>query len=375
VLPSQNPGLSDGEYLVAAIVGQREMRVAVCGALVCLVMTLVGCFGGGGQPSEETTPTERGQRPPQRDIPWLGRLRQWDLGLNRDWSAMARTASSVKRGTRSMGDLRKALRRVASCPATLRSEVGKPATPRYDSAIDLLTHGCDLARRWALKALNSQTVSGVERAGDQLDQAVALFELAHDDLEATFLSRRQLPTIAGRSKLSRIEPRLSGVAGKLVNDAARSGVEVHCWSNRQWRVVKEEWGAYSGRTDLAGFARPLREIHLAPRPCATLVDFLYRRRRPSSGRALALAADSIGLLAHESQHLIDDAASEAETECRGMQNIRHTARLLGASTSYADLVANLYWSELYPLEPVAYRTAACRDGGPLDANPGSKTWP
>ena len=347
------------------------MRVALCGALLGL-MTLAACSGGGGGPSSaEKTPTTRDQRSAQRDIPWLGRLRRWEVRLTRDMSAIA-ASSGEKRGPTSMRGIQKDLRHVASCPATLRSEVGKARSPRYDSAIGLLTHACELARRWALKALDSQRLSG---AGDKLDEAGALFRLAHDDLEATFLSRRELPTIRGRSKLSRIEPGLSGVAGRLVNDAAQSGVEVHCWSNSQWGVVKEEWEVYSGRTDLAGFARPLREIHLAPWACATLIDFLYRDQRASRGRALFRTAEAIGLLAHESQHLIDDQGSEAETECRGMQNIRHTARVLGASASYADLVANFYSSQLYPLMPAAYRTSACRDGGPLDANRGSGTWP
>lgn len=342
------------------------MRVALCGALLSLTSLAVACSGGGGgHSSAESAPAKQAQQPAQRDIAWLGRLHRWEVGLTRHMGASTASAAGQQR-------LQHDLRRVASCRETLRSEVGKARTPRYDSAIRLLTHACKLLRRWALRALDSQSLS---KASDKLGEASALFTLAHDDLEATFLSRRELPTIRGRSKLSRIEPRLSGVAGKLVNDAAESGVEVHCWSNRQWGVVKAEWEAYSGRADLAGFARPLREIHLAPRACATLIDFLYRDRRPSSGGAFVRTAEAIGLLAHESQHLIDDQGSEAETECRGMQNIRHTARVLGANASYANLVARFYSSQLYPLMPPSYRTSACRDGGSLDANRGSTTWP
>ena len=40
-----------------------------------------------------------------------------------------------------------------------------------------------------------------------------------------------------------------------------------------------------------------------------------------------------------------------------------------------ELVASLYWGEVYPrLDPI-YISPECRDGGALDLNPWSSTWP
>jgi hypothetical protein len=102
---------------------------------------------------------------------------------------------------------------------------------------------------------------------------------------------------------------------------------------------------------------------------------IYRRERPEQGVALGMTAASVGVLAHEAGHLREVDMSEAETECFAVQKVRELAPILGTSTSYADLLARVYWEYVYPTEPADYRTGACRNGGPLDLNPRSDVWP
>ncbi len=87
------------------------------------------------------------------------------------------------------------------------------------------------------------------------------------------------------------------------------------------------------------------------------------------------SAYAVGVLAHESEHLLSPAASEAETECYGMQEIRRVARRLGADAAYANRLAMRYWFEVYPSEPADYKSGECVNGRSLDANPGSSRWP
>jgi len=67
-----------------------------------------------------------------------------------------------------------------------------------------------------------------------------------------------------------------------------------------------------------------------------------------------------------------------------MQRMRRLARLLGASQSYADLLAHksyadllahTFWTVLYRFNDPPYKSAACRDGGALDLHPPTSSWP
>ena len=150
---------------------------------------------------------------------------------------------------------------------------------------------------------------------------------------------------------------------------------MRCWTRRDWRLVKKELRAYTGSRDFEGFAYPETQISLSPRVCAALAELLYTGSRPSSGRDAFWASASVGVLSHEAQHLLDPAGSEAETECHGMQNIRTVGRMLRLDGSYADFLADAYWTYIYKYHTREYRTPACHDGGPLDAQPSSSVWP
>jgi hypothetical protein len=229
-----------------------------------------------------------------------------------------------------------------------------------------------MTRRFALDVITEEAGGSL---ANERNKAEDLFLLAHADLESSLVAHRDLPTVGGKTDRSRIEPRLSRAVSTLVYKSQGAGVEVRCWSPREWRIVRKEWGAYIGTTDFLGFAWGETGVSIAPDACEPLVEFVYDRNRPSSGRELVLASAAIGLLAHEAQHLADNWASEAETECSGMQSLRRMAGFLGASDAYAALLAEAYWADVYPLNLGEYRTSACRNTGPLDQKPGSDVWP
>jgi hypothetical protein len=207
-------------------------------------------------------------------------------------------------------------------------------------------------------------------------RSTRFFRRGSSNLERSLRANRRLPVTTGSRAESKIEPRLSRFASQLVVRKP-TGIEVRCWSTREWPFVRKEWGAYVGRGDLLGFVHSLRpRTSLAPVVCRPLARFVYRLERPTAGLPLLRTADAVGILAHEAEHIRNNLRrSEATTECHGMQHLRRLARIMGASKSYADLLAARYWTDLYPLNPPAYRARACRDGGPLDLHRGSDIWP
>lgn len=186
---------------------------------------------------------------------------------------------------------------------------------------------------------------------------------------------RPLPTISGRSTVSRIEPRFSQAASTLTGKP----VDVRCWSSVDWSELDDQWRAWTG-TGLRAAAAYTRKsqttVHVSPSVCARLVAFTYLKWRPTK-RALRSQedlAEALGVLAHEAQHL-RGVAPEHEAECYGMQRVRPLARMLGATKDYAAVLANRYWRDVYPDLDAPYKSRDCRNGGPLDLNPLTATWP
>jgi hypothetical protein len=238
---------------------------------------------------------------------------------------------------------------------------------------------CEDISRWAIdvREAASQPEADLASLRAREEKVASRFADASLILESSLLAFKQLPTAAGPSLGSRIEPRLGRAVNRLLyGDAAAMSIEVRCWSKRDWPQVKQEWRAYAGIGDVAGFAYDTNgHISIAPEYCAQLMRLVYRRERPEQGVPLGMTAASVGLLAHEGGHLREQDISEAYTECYAVQKLRELAPILGTSTSYADLLARVYWEYVYPTEPAEYRTGACRNGGPLDLNPRSDVWP
>jgi hypothetical protein len=356
------------------------VRVALT---LLLLAVAVGCSDKGSpEPKATAAPPVKQQKKkpepakpaPKRDIAWLARLHKWEVKLGNDYARVQSTGQSVARKKKSGRALRRALRVVAACPQTLRRKVGEPRAPSYSGTYALLERYCDMTREWALALIADRSDRGAVRKEREAED---IFFLADGELRTVLTSHKDLPKIGGKVRWSRIEPRLTKIVSSFVfrSAPATSGVEVRCWTKRDWQIVKKELRAYTGSHDFEGFAYPETYISLSPTVCAALVKLMHTGSRPYSGRAAFWASESIGVLAHEAQHLVDPAASEAETECRGMQNMRTFGRMLRLSGSYADYLADGYWEYIYELHTREYKTSACQDGGALDQKPADNAWP
>ena len=354
------------------------MRVALT---LLLLVAAAGCSDKeSSEPKAAAAPPAKQQRkepskpPPKRDIAWLTRLHTWEAKLGNDYASVQSTGRAVARKEKPGRALRRALRVVAACPQTLRRKVGEPRAPSYSGTYTLLQRYCDMTRDWALALIADRSDPGAARKERRAED---IFFLADGELRTALTAHKDLPKIGGNVAWSRIEPRLTRIVSSFVfrSAPATSGVEVRCWTKRDWQIVKKELRAYTGSHDFEGFAYPETYISLSPAVCAALVKLMHTGSRPYNGRTAFWASESVGVLSHEAQHLVDPNASEAETECRGMQNMRTFGRMLHLEGSYADYLADGYWTYIYKLHTREYKTPACRDGGPLDQKPADSAWP
>ena len=352
------------------------------GALALLVVLVAGCSSSRDSARDVQVPKSHrhATRKPRHDIAWLALLRRWRMDLARNGDRASRIALEVRRGTRPLRALKRPLSRLTDCRQRLRDEVGQPNARRYGQSYAAYFEACDGVSRWAL-ALKDAAVGEKPGSTNQLSAREArietLFEQADMALQSSLLAYKDLPTIGGRASRSRIEPRLGRAVSQLAYKSPHAAVtEVRCWSKREWPMVKLEWRALSGgRQDPAAFAYDLYRVSVAPRYCADLVRLVYEHRRPTRGVALVKTAAAVGVLAHETGHLYEYLLNEARTECYAVQHARALARILGASPSYAELLAETNWRYVYPYLSAAYRTRACRNGGRLDEHPRSDVWP
>jgi hypothetical protein len=331
-------------------------------ALLVVVAALAGCAGeelGGATPSE---------------IHWLERLADWQQETGEAGADVDEVYLAILGGDdRLRARVHETLSPIRECSKRLREDVGEVPTPRFEAGYALIGRACKRFETFATAFERSLSADDPSAALQELDTAnsegTELIVRAGQLIEARMTANRPLPRVGGDSEQSRVELRFSRVGSEL----ARKRVEVRCWSEHEWPRVVGEWGAYIGTNDIGAFAQPDTDrVSLAPETCRALVGFAYERERPASGDEVAYA---VGVLAHESEHLLSAAASEAETECYGMQAIRRVARRLGADAAYADRLAMRYWFEIYPSEPAGYKSGECVNGGSLDANPESSRWP
>jgi hypothetical protein len=176
-----------------------------------------------------------------------------------------------------------------------------------------------------------------------------------------------LPSIAGRSEKSRIDPSLSAVA----TGVAERQVEVRCWSHRDWGRLIKERAAYYGEpaTFLYGYAAVAQHrIHVPGFFCDLLSD-VADQEVPRLLRAQAAET-----FAHELEH-IRGIASEARAECYGYQTMGGIAQALGVGRREARRLARFAWAHLYDAEDPEYGSPDCHDGGAFDLHPTSSVWP
>jgi hypothetical protein len=181
---------------------------------------------------------------------------------------------------------------------------------------------------------------------------------------------RDLPVIAGTSRVSRVEPRFSHVASVL----AGKDIEARCWSRRDWAQLMREESAFTGGqlgSGTLGFAGINgNRINLAPDICAALVELADHAARAADDYSVATA---VVTLSHEAQHS-KGIAREAEAECLAIQIAHRAAAQLGAGSMYAASLVRAYWQH-YAEELPDYRSSACRKGASLDVGYADSIWP
>ena len=264
---------------------------------------------------------------------------------------------------------------VLGCAERFRDRPGEAPSKRLGKVAELALEACEQFAR----AIRAELRAFDGNPGEQLaivDAANAegtrLLLEADRELELLATWNRPLPVRGGDRRTSRIEPRFGRIASRFANRR----IEVRCWSRQDWREVFGDWQAFANDRDLVtGFVASFDrgQLSLDPDTCNGLVRLAYHQDVPEGEDAWEVAG-AVGTLTHEVEHLVSPA-SEAVTECRGMQAIREYARALGATKREAAMLAEVYWDELYPENPAEYRTRQCRDGGPLDLDPASAAWP
>ncbi len=167
-----------------------------------------------------------------------------------------------------------------------------------------------------------------------------------------------------------------------ISDIARSSVgvrpDVFCWQPAGWAPLSEQYAIVRGgeETSLKGIADNARNrIELDPSVCAALRFYLQRLRPTSLSYENFEMAQALMVVTHEAEHLKVPRASESEVECSAVQHVRPLVRAAGWDAKYAAEMALQAWELWYQQLPPAFRSPACRDGGPLDRHPRSTAWP
>src|SRR5262245_63652917 len=182
---------------------------------------------------------------------------------------------------------------------------------------------------------------------------------------------------AALSERRQVEPLLE----RAVLVAVGRAIPVRCWTASQWPRVLEDNQAPIGQVDpvnvlgLAVSDGVTETINLSPRVCGPLSALASHPGLPPPGRASLDLAQALVTVGHEAGHLVAGLDTEAEAECFGAQHVTRVAEALGMTHAEGELVATLYWGEVYPRLDPSYISPDCRDGGTLDLNPWSSTWP
>jgi len=258
------------------------------------------------------------------EVEWLATYRAWSDGID---------ASVHKSLAMSRTD----------CESTFDDDVGEPPRERLQPVAAAARRGCAALTR-------------VGRRHGKADVVRALID-AHDDL---------LPPRRRRD--------LSDIAGSSVGVRP----DVYCWQPAGWAPFSEQYAIVRGgeETFLKGIADAARNrIDLDPGVCAALGSYLRRLRPTSLSYENFEMAEALTVLTHQAEHLKAPSASEAEVECYAVQHVRPLIRAAGWDAEYATEMALQAWELSYQRLPPAFRTPACRDGGPLDRHPRSSAWP
>jgi hypothetical protein len=365
------------------------MILRAIATLALVTGLLVACGGGsssGDNPPKKAAPAPDRTRVNKAEVGWAGSVIEWTVGFSVPVETAAAVFDEVK-ATRNLPvdvqvRLEDLFQTILNCAPTYRSKVGDPPSDRLSRAGQLLEAAC---QKFAVGAdAGLQIVNGEQENSRRIylaqwkttwKEAKDLVKSAAEELvDFQPANTRELPVADGKTLDSRIEPFFGEVASGLVG----TDVEARCWSPVDWARLMREMKAFTGgrvHPDTVGFTGfGDQRVNLAAEVCGGLVALAYGTRRPTEGFEQLEIALGVAILMHEAHHA-DGVFNEAVTECLGMQEIRSAAQRLGADESYAGLLAETYWNELYPRVPRGYRSPECRDGGRLDQHLGSSVWP
>ncbi len=173
-----------------------------------------------------------------------------------------------------------------------------------------------------------------------------------------------LVVVATQQEQRQNEHRLARVASEI----AGRKVSVHCPGLLE-RLVDVSPNAGTVYFDDEG--RPADFTDLDEETCSMLDRFAEGKTGPGDEREVARA---LHVLAHESSHLAG-VRDEAAADCFGLQRTAVAAEELGADPAEGKRLARIALAERAVTAPSDYRSAECRDGGALDLDLISSTWP
>ncbi|HUQ22207.1 MAG TPA: hypothetical protein VM049_04260 [Gaiellaceae bacterium] len=231
----------------------------------------------------------------------------------------------------------------ADCESMFDDAVGEPAQERLRPVAAAARGGC--AR-----------LSPVRWRQGKADVVRALIG-AHDDL---------------------LQPHRRRDISEIASSSVGVRADVYCWQSLGWTPFLEQYALVRGgeEASLKGIADTARNrIDLDPGVCAALRAYLRRLRPTPLSYENFEIAEALMVLTHQAEHLKAPSASEAEVVCDAVQRVRPLVRAAGWGAAYATELALQAWQLWYQQLPPAFRSSACRDGGPLDRNPRSSAWP
>lgn len=258
------------------------------------------------------------------EVEWLGAYESWSDEIDA-----------------SLGEGRTVFR--SACESTFDEAVGSPSTERLQPAAAAARRGC----------------AAVSPAGWQNGQAEVVRELmvVHGELSP---------------------PRQRRDVSEIVRSNVGVHPDVYCWSPEAWAPFFEHYAIVRGgeETSLRGIVDHARNrIDLDPGVCAALGRYLHGVRPLALSSQNLELAEALVVLTHQAERLKAPSTPQADVECYAIQYVRPLVRAAGWGREFATEIALHAWEISYPRLPPQFRTPACRDGGPLDRNPGSNAWP